>query len=95
MKKYLLIILLFIPMIVFAKSDYVIDKYYIDASINNNGDLEVQEILILNGTFDEFTREINYRNSLFLNNKHYYQSLPLLFLSIRCLDLSYSVSLQV
>ena len=63
MKKYLLIILLFIPMIVFAKSDYVIDKYYIDASINNNGDLEVQEILILNGTFDEFTREINYRNS--------------------------------
>ena len=65
MKKYLLIILLFIPMIVFAKSDYVIDKYYIDASINNNGDLEVQEILILN---DDLAFSLSFVNSSTLND---------------------------
>ena len=69
MKKYiLLILLLFFPLLVFARDEYVFDKYYIDASIVSNGDLNVKEMMILNGSFDGYVREITYRNSALIYN---------------------------
>lgn len=61
MKKYLfLFIFLFMPFIVLAEG---IDNYYIDATILDNGSLEVQEYFNLTGTYNGMERIINYRNS--------------------------------
>ena len=61
MKKILLTILLFLfPLIVSAEG---IENYYINATIENNGDLLVEEYFYLNDEFNGMSRIINYRNS--------------------------------
>lgn len=58
--------LLFIPItkndIVFA-SDSGIKKFYMDATILENGDIRVKELFSLNGDYNGFDRIIRYRNS--------------------------------
>ena len=71
MKKYLLIILfIFIPLTVKA---YGIENYYINATVQENGDLEVEEYYYLNGDYNGTTREILYKNS---NLSEFNSSLP-------------------
>ena len=60
--KFLLFmfILLFIPSNVFA---YGVNNYFINATVLDNGDLEVQEYFEVNGSFNGMERIINYKNS--------------------------------
>ena len=60
MKKVLLIIsLFFMPLIVYANT---IENYYINATLENNGDLLVEEYFYINGTFNGMERIIDYAN---------------------------------
>lgn len=78
MKKFLigLMLFLFSPMLVNAASVKVTD-YLIDADILENGDLEVEEIIVAKGSFNYFERDILYKNDAlqsgdsFANNKIY------------------------
>ncbi len=67
MKKLVLTILtiLFtIPLFVNADTvDYKIKNYYIDATIVEDGDLEVTELIVLKGSFNGYIRDIVYKNS--------------------------------
>ena len=64
MKQILSSILLFFlfPIISLAIS-YDIDQYYINAQVLENGDMQVAEIILLNGTFNGYERDILYQNS--------------------------------
>lgn len=59
LRKILLFILLFIPIYVNA---YGIENYYIDAEIQDNGDLIVSEYFNLTGSFNGFERIILFKN---------------------------------
>ena len=62
-KLILFMLLLFlIPSNVFAY-DYGVKNYYINATILDNGDLEVQEYFQVNGDYNGMERIINFRNS--------------------------------
>ena len=52
-------ILLVFPLLVKAEG---IENYYINATVQSNGDLLVEEYFYLNGEFNGFERIINYRN---------------------------------
>ena len=62
MKKILTIIITFfvVPFVALA-ADYDIDHFYIDATIKNNGDMDVSELIVLNGTFNGYERDILYK----------------------------------
>lgn len=64
MKKFLLfIVLLLIPLTINAEDiEYDITDYYIKANILNNGDLEVNELIVLDGTFNGYEREVAFKN---------------------------------
>lgn len=60
-QKLLFVALLFIPFIVFAE-DYGIEQFYIDATLRNDGSLEVQEYFVVKGTYNGYYRDIKYSN---------------------------------
>lgn len=61
MKKFLglLTIILFLPILVLADG---VEKYYINATIESNGDLLVEEYFTLSGSYNGFERKINFTN---------------------------------
>ena len=65
MKKILInlvfIFVLFLPFNIYAKNK--VDDYYIDATVQNNGDLLVKELIVVSGTYNGYERIINYSNS--------------------------------
>lgn len=67
MKKLIVVILslfLFLPLGVKASEvDYTIKNYYINANLQENGNLEVTELIVLKGDFNGYIREIVYQNS--------------------------------
>lgn len=67
MKKMLLIIFSFFifPILTFAVDnvDYDVEHYYIKANILSNGDLKVKELIVLDGSFNGYQRDIYYANS--------------------------------
>lgn len=64
-KKVLFLLLLFlVPSIVQASSiNYDITNFLIDATIKENGDLDVQELIVLDGNFYGYVRELQYRTN--------------------------------
>ncbi len=58
----ILIALLFIPSNVKAYNAGI-SNYYIDATIQENGDVHVKELFVLTGEFNGFERIVNYRNA--------------------------------
>lgn len=54
-------ILLWIPVTVLAKDG--ISNYYIDMTVEPNGDVTVEELFVLEGSFNGYERIINYKNS--------------------------------
>lgn len=78
MKKIFLSVVLFLlfPSFVFASSVEVTD-YLVDATILNNGDLEVKELILAKGSFNWYERDLLYQNtklaegSSFSNNNIY------------------------
>lgn len=71
MKKIglLLIVIFLLPIIVSASDvEYDITNYYVDADILQNGNLEVTELIVLDGTFNGYIRDIKYKNSALTEN---------------------------
>lgn len=64
MKKILIAIItfLFLPLITNA-ANYDIEHYYIDAYLKENGDMDVQELIVLDGTFNGYERDLIYKGS--------------------------------
>ena len=63
MKKILwFCLLLFMPILVNAKVNYDLTNFYVDATILENGDLRVKELIVLNGNFNGFLINIPYKN---------------------------------
>ena len=60
LKILLIAIFLFIPAKVLG---YGIENYYVNATVEKNGDLEVEEYFEMNGDFNGMERIIKYRNS--------------------------------
>ena len=65
MKKIIWILLLFLtPVLVSASSiNYDITDFLIDATIEENGDLKMKELIVLDGNFNGYIRELQYENS--------------------------------
>lgn len=72
MKKILqLFIFLFLCFPLFVKADtvdYDITNYYIQADILENGNMKVTELIVLDGTFNGYIRDIVYKNDSLLDD---------------------------
>lgn len=67
--KICLLLILCFPLFVKADTiDYSITNYYIEANIQENGDMLVTELLVLDGTFNGYIRDIVYKNSRLEND---------------------------
>lgn len=62
MKKLLFTILLFLLCLPCVKA-YGIEKYYINATVQDNGDIIVEEYFNMTGSFNGFERIIDYKNT--------------------------------
>ena len=63
MKKILwLLLLLSLPIIVEARVSYDLTNFLVDATILDNGDLQVKELIVLDGNFNGYWINIPYRN---------------------------------
>ena len=63
MKKILwLLLLLSLPIIVEARVSYDLTNFLVDATIIDNGDLQVKELIVLDGNFSGYWINIPYRN---------------------------------
>lgn len=65
MKKYIwcLFLLLFPYFVSAASVNYNITDFYIDADIMENGDITMKELIVLEGDFNGYVRELQYKNS--------------------------------
>jgi uncharacterized membrane protein len=73
MKKILftLITFLLLPIVTYASDiSYDITNYYINADILENGDLKVTELIVMDGTFNGYIRDIVYKNSNLNSNTY-------------------------
>ena len=64
-KLYMFLFLFLLPILVVHAEDinYKIDKLYIEAHIQENGDMKVKELFLINGYFNGYEREISYGSS--------------------------------
>lgn len=67
-KVFILFILCFPGITKASEVDYDITNYYINADILENGDMLVTELLVLDGTFNGYIREIEFKNSILEND---------------------------
>ncbi len=74
MKKiiYLFCLMFFFIVNVKAYVNYDITDYLIDANILENGDLQVKELIVLDGEFHGYVRDIMFKNSKLSNNSNNY-----------------------
>lgn len=63
LKKILFIILILIPFTVRAESEYGIENFFVNATVEESGDLTVEEYFYMNGDYNGFERTYNYANS--------------------------------
>ncbi len=64
MKKIgLFLLLLIVPLAVKAEVDYNITDYYISSEVEIAGGIKIKELLVLDGTFNGYQRDIIYKNS--------------------------------
>ena len=63
MKKLKIAILLFMLFVPAKVLGYGIENFYVNATVEKNGDLEVEEYFEMNGEFNGMERILNYRNA--------------------------------
>lgn len=72
MKKiwsFIVALFMIFPIIASASEvDYDIKNYYINADILSDGDMKVTEVIVLDGTFNGYIRDIKYTNDVLQNN---------------------------
>lgn len=61
-KLFMLFLFCCFPLFVEARVDYDITNYFIDATILEDGDVSVKELIVLDGTFNGYIRDIVYKN---------------------------------
>lgn len=59
MKKLLLFIMMF-PLVIFANNGYEVSTHIIDADVEIGGALHVEELIVIKGKTDSFSRKLNY-----------------------------------
>ena len=64
MKKVFLSLLLFLVPTMVSAANYKITDYYIHADVLNNGDMKIEEILVLDGAFNGYERDLDYEAQL-------------------------------
>lgn len=63
-KLFWILLFLLTPIIVSASSiNYDITDFLIDATIEENGDLSIKELIVLDGNFNGYVRELQYTNN--------------------------------
>ncbi len=84
MKKILLTIyiFLFFPLISYA-ANYKITDQLIDAQITKEGDLNVTELIVMEGTFNGYEKTLNYQNTLNLDNNSLYNGSSIELISFK------------
>ncbi len=86
MKKFVwgIVLLLIIPIGVKAADiDYTISNQYIKADIEENGDLTIQELVVLDGTFNGYEKTLMYANSLLEDEEAIYNARSLSLISLK------------
>jgi len=75
MKKLILGIFLFVfaPLMVNA-ADYKITDQLIKADIQNNGDLLIKELIVMDGSFNGYEKDLSYANSVLQDNLSSYDN---------------------
>ncbi|MGM9835059.1 MAG: DUF2207 family protein [Bacilli bacterium] len=73
MKKFLFLVLVLIygPFTVSAKVndvDYDVEAMYVNADIQDDGDMLVKELIVLDGDFNGYERQLNFSNTLLNSN---------------------------
>ncbi len=58
-----MIIFFSFPFFSFASSRYDVETMLVDASILENGDMHVKELIVVNGNFTSFEKDLTYKNS--------------------------------
>ncbi len=100
MKKYILLIFLFLfPINAKALVNYDITDYLIDASITEEGDINIKELIVLDGKFHGYIRDIVYKNSALqtngdFNNNDIYNAKGLKNVKVYAKELEQEVSFQ-
>ena len=71
MKKIIICILfLLFPITVYASNvDYDIENFLIEAEVLEDGNMKVRELIVLDGTFNGYIRDIVYKNNKLVSNK--------------------------
>ncbi|MDD3392589.1 MAG: DUF2207 domain-containing protein [Bacilli bacterium] len=69
-----------------------ISNYYVEATVQSNGDLKVKELFVLDGTFNGFERIIRYRNSDLSGEDTLYNGSDIELTSIKALSASSNIS---
>ncbi len=88
-KSLILLLFLFFPIMVKAdKIDYDITNYYIQADLQTNGDMKVTEVIVLDGYFNGYIREILYRNEDAINDKDIYNAQGFELLNIEAMKVN-------
>ena len=61
---FVVLVFLLMPVLVLAdRVSYTIPHYYIDASLLPDGDVSITELIVLEGSFNGYVREITYQNA--------------------------------
>lgn len=63
MRRFIRTIIFLLCIIPIGVKAYGIENYYINATVKDNGDLEVEEYFEMNGTYNGMERIINYKNN--------------------------------
>ncbi len=71
MKKIIICILfLLFPITVYASNvDYDIENFLIEAEVLEDGNMKVRELIVLDGTYNGYIRDIVYKNNKLVSNK--------------------------
>ncbi len=92
MKKIILILgLLLAPLTVFA-ANYKISNFYVDAKLLDNGDMQVAELIVLEGTFNGYERDLIYKNN---NTNNLYNATDITNIEVYSKNINSSVNWQI
>lgn len=93
-KMILLLLLIFIPINIYAKDTYI-DNYYIDIDILDNGDINVKELFTYKGKFNNALRNIPMTNSFndkLLENNNLYFPTDVELLNIKDIEVDSNIN---
>lgn len=87
--KILIVVLISLPLLVESETiDYDITNYYINADILENGNVSITELIVMDGTFNGYVRDIEYKNSQLQNSNNYENNAQYNATNLNLIDIS-------